>query len=167
MTYVFWHNVYIYSKTGLHAGACVLLELKLKTDLLSLPCRHHVHKPIVGESSILWQQNQADLQLNLWNLAARLIKMAIGMTWLNIWLSHCWGHSEMTWSVLCKVSWRIFMCMRWLQRAFGTSFDIFRHPCWWTTHHCSRSFPHNAVDGEVDILFENLPLPFSFSSDCV
>jgi hypothetical protein len=36
------------SNTGLQAGACVLLERKLKTDLLNLACRHHIHELIVA-----------------------------------------------------------------------------------------------------------------------
>jgi hypothetical protein len=30
------------SNTGIQTGACVLLEMKLGTDLISLACRHHM-----------------------------------------------------------------------------------------------------------------------------
>lgn len=36
------------SNTGLHAGACVLLEEKLGRDLISLACRHHIMKLIMA-----------------------------------------------------------------------------------------------------------------------
>lgn len=32
------------SNTGVKSGACLLLEKKLKTDLLYFACRHHVHE---------------------------------------------------------------------------------------------------------------------------
>ena len=32
------------SNTGLKAGACFLLVEKMKTDLVSLVCRHHIHE---------------------------------------------------------------------------------------------------------------------------
>jgi hypothetical protein len=37
------------SNSGLHAGACVLLEKKMKRKLLSLACRHHIHELIVAK----------------------------------------------------------------------------------------------------------------------
>jgi hypothetical protein len=37
------------ANTGLKKGACVLLENKLETKLLWLPCRHHTHEIICGE----------------------------------------------------------------------------------------------------------------------
>lgn len=36
------------SNSGRSNGACVLLEQKLKKELLSLACRHHIHELIVG-----------------------------------------------------------------------------------------------------------------------
>jgi len=45
------------SNSGLHAGACVLLEKKLKRKLLSLACRHYIHELIVAK--VFWRSHGA------------------------------------------------------------------------------------------------------------
>ena len=37
------------SNTGIHAGACTLIEKFLQKELLYLACRHHMHKIIVSD----------------------------------------------------------------------------------------------------------------------